>query len=93
MAPTKKKSPKERSHKKRKKVISDHEEPEEKFKPIPEHKHCNNCGLSIPPDREFCSTTCRTTFEKMVKRKKQIMWLPFIGAILLILFMLLIGGV
>lgn len=92
MVPTKKKAPKERSHKKKKKVLSDHEDPDNSFRPIPEHKHCNNCSVSIPPDREYCSDPCRTQFEKMVKRKKQIMWLPFIGAILLVLFMLLAGG-
>jgi len=91
MAPTKKKSPKTKTHKSKKQIVSQKVDDEDGFRPIPEHKHCNNCGVSVPPDREYCSDSCRSTFEKMVKRKKQIMWLPFIGAILLIMFMLLVG--
>ncbi|MDG6225835.1 MAG: DUF2116 family Zn-ribbon domain-containing protein [Candidatus Thermoplasmatota archaeon] len=54
------------------------------------HKHCNSCGLSIPPDAEYCSDNCRTNFERMVKRKKQLMWLPYIGIILMVLFYILV---
>ncbi len=32
------------------------------------HKHCINCGISIPPDEVFCSEKCRE--EYMKKRKK-----------------------
>jgi len=55
------------------------------------HRHCNNCGISVKPDEEYCSAECRTKFEKMIKRKKQLMWLPMIGAILLILFYILVA--
>jgi predicted nucleic acid-binding Zn ribbon protein len=32
------------------------------------HKHCINCGISIPPEEIFCSEKCRE--EYMKKRKK-----------------------
>jgi len=54
------------------------------------HRHCNNCGLSVRPDTEYCSDECQTKFEKMIKRKKQMMYLPYIGIILIILFYILI---
>ncbi len=34
------------------------------------HKHCLNCGISIPPDETFCSPKCME--EYMRKRKKAI---------------------
>jgi predicted nucleic acid-binding Zn ribbon protein len=65
--------------------------------PVPEtgssvrkHKHCVNCGLSVDPAEEYCSDACKSSFEKMVKKKKQMMWLPYIGIALLILFYILI---
>lgn len=54
------------------------------------HKHCSNCGLSIRPEREYCSDECQNKFEKMIKRKKQLMYLPYIGIVLLMLFYLLV---
>ncbi|WP_292461089.1 DUF2116 family Zn-ribbon domain-containing protein [Methanothermococcus sp.] len=32
------------------------------------HKHCLNCGISIPPDEIFCSEKCKEEYLK--KRKK-----------------------
>ncbi len=44
---------------------------------IPAHKHCPVCGISIPPDEEFCSKKCEKQWNEMIKRKKKsatIMW-------------------
>ena len=57
---------------------------------VGKHKHCVNCGISVRPDQEYCSDSCKNTFEKMVKRKKQWMWLPYIAIILVLLFYFLI---
>jgi predicted nucleic acid-binding Zn ribbon protein len=32
------------------------------------HKHCINCGISIPPNEIFCSEKCKEEYLK--KRKK-----------------------
>ena len=32
------------------------------------HKHCLNCGISIPPEETFCSERCKDEYVK--KRKK-----------------------
>jgi len=57
---------------------------------FPPHKHCLNCGLSIPPGKETCSGACKEQWEKMLKRKKYWTYLPIIGFVLLMLFYLLI---
>ncbi|MCS3901000.1 DUF2116 family Zn-ribbon domain-containing protein [Methanococcus voltae] len=35
-----------------------------------QHKHCINCGISIPPEEDFCSTKCKEEFAK--RRKKML---------------------
>jgi len=59
----------------------------EEIKNIPPHKHCVNCGISIPPDKDFCSTKCEEEWNRMVKKKKNItyFWLLLMGILLLIL--------
>ncbi|MBW9221976.1 DUF2116 family Zn-ribbon domain-containing protein [Methanothermococcus sp. SCGC AD-155-C09] len=32
------------------------------------HRHCLNCGISIPPEETFCSERCKDEYVK--KRKK-----------------------
>ncbi len=59
----------------------------EEIKNVPPHKHCLNCGVSIPPDKEFCSKKCEEEWNRMVKKKKNItyFWLLLMGILLLIL--------
>ncbi|MEA3558059.1 MAG: DUF2116 family Zn-ribbon domain-containing protein [Candidatus Thermoplasmatota archaeon] len=57
---------------------------------IPPHKHCFNCGKSIPLDREVCSDRCQEEWDRMLKKKKMLTYLPYIGAVLLIVLYLLI---
>jgi len=51
------------------------------------HRHCLNCGISIPPDETFCSERCKD--EYISKRKRairiQLMVLFVIFVVLLIL--------
>ena len=54
------------------------------------HNHCYNCGISTPPGKEICSDTCQVQWDKMIKRKKMITYLPIIGGVLLILFYILV---
>lgn len=55
------------------------------------HKHCHNCGVSIPPENETCSDKCKVEWEKMVSRKKFWAYLPFLGAGFLILLWILMN--
>ena len=97
---TQKKAPKSRVGKKKKPIVrSRADEEEEETSPsisssskFPRHKHCNNCGVSISPDSETCSTECQAQWEKMLSRKKFWTYLPIIASALLILFMFLIYG-
>lgn len=53
------------------------------------HKHCLNCGVSIPEDSETCSDKCKAEWDKIVSRKKFWAYLPFLGAgFLLLLWMI-----
>jgi len=57
---------------------------------IPPHKHCLNCGVSIPPDRDTCSDKCKTEWDRMLSRKKFWNYLPLIGAAFLALLWLIL---
>jgi len=58
--------------------------------PIPKHKHCMICGVSIPIDKEFCSEKCEEQYNKMVKKRKYSLWIMMLifPAMLLILLLL-----
>ncbi len=60
------------------------------IKNITPHKHCLNCGISIPPDQTFCSKKCENEWNRILKRKKTMMyvWVLF----LVILFIILIAS-
>ncbi len=60
---------------------------------IPPHKHCLNCGISIPPDRTFCSQKCEREWNAMLRKKKinLYVWMVFMAILILILFMAM-GG-
>jgi len=53
------------------------------------HRHCLNCGISVPPDKNFCSQKCEDEWNRMVKRKKQstYIWLIFFVILMLILLL------
>jgi predicted nucleic acid-binding Zn ribbon protein len=62
-----------------------------KFKmeePIPKHKHCLICGVSIPFDKEFCSEKCEEQYNKMVRKRKYSLWI--IMLIFPIMFLILL---
>ncbi len=62
-------------------------------KEIAPHRHCMNCGIAIPPDKQFCSKKCEEEWNAMLRRKKTTMyiWMLFM-VILIIIFMALMGG-
>ncbi len=56
---------------------------------IPPHKHCPVCGISIPPDQEFCSRKCEEKWKAMVKQKKRsvyLMW-AMVAILIVVLFL------
>jgi predicted nucleic acid-binding Zn ribbon protein len=59
---------------------------------IPAHRHCPVCGISIPPEEEFCSKKCERAWEDAMRRKRKsaaIMW-ALIGVLVsLAVFMML----
>ncbi|HIQ38913.1 MAG TPA: DUF2116 family Zn-ribbon domain-containing protein [Methanothermococcus okinawensis] len=41
------------------------------------HRHCLNCGISIPPDETFCSERCKDEYIKKRKRVMRIQLITF----------------
>ncbi len=53
---------------------------------VEKHRHCLNCGISIPPDKVFCSEKCRLEYLQKRKRMMRLNYM-FLGvAILIILY-------
>ena len=61
---------------------------------IPPHKHCLNCGISIPPDKTFCSKKCEEEWNAMLRKKKinMYVWLVFMAILILLLFVSMGGA-
>ncbi|WP_017980984.1 DUF2116 family Zn-ribbon domain-containing protein [Methanocaldococcus villosus] len=51
---------------------------------IEPHRHCLNCGISIPPDKVFCSDKCRIEYLKKRKAMMRTQYM-FLGIVVLIL--------
>jgi len=49
------------------------------------HRHCLNCGISIPPDETFCSEKCK---DEYIKKRKRIMRAQLI--VLFVIFVVLV---
>jgi len=58
---------------------------------VPQHAHCHMCGKSIPFGETLCSEECKQKFQKLLKRRKLIVYLMYgILAALIVLFV--VGG-
>ncbi|MFO8051083.1 MAG: DUF2116 family Zn-ribbon domain-containing protein [Thermoplasmatota archaeon] len=57
---------------------------------ISDHKHCYNCGRAISSDKDICSEECQQEWDRMLRKKKLITYLPVIGGVLLLLFYILV---
>ena len=55
---------------------------------IAPHRHCLNCGISIPPDKTFCSKKCEAEWNAIIRKKKinMYVWMLFLVILLVILF-------
>ena len=91
MATGKKKSPKS-SGKKKKPVIISRPPSGEKNDPgiVVDHKHCFNCGISISPDKDLCSDKCQVEWDRIMRRKKLMTYVPYIGIVLVLAFYFLV---
>ncbi len=96
---TQRKAPKNRGGKKKRPITKPPSDQVEETSPshtlsskVPKHKHCNNCGVSIAPEKDTCSDECQARWDKMLSRKKFWTYLPIIGTILIILFWILVAS-
>lgn len=57
---------------------------------IEPHKHCINCGISVPPNENFCSDKCKDEWIKIIKKRKRIiLYQSIIISIFIVLIILL----
>jgi len=56
---------------------------------VAQHSHCHMCGKSIPYGETLCSEECKQKYNKIVKRRKLLVYLMYgILAALIIVFVL-----
>ncbi|HIQ32169.1 MAG TPA: DUF2116 family Zn-ribbon domain-containing protein [Methanothermococcus okinawensis] len=49
------------------------------------HRHCLNCGISIPPEETFCSEKCK---DEYIKKRKKMLRIQL--AVLFVIFVVLL---
>jgi|UniRef100_A9A6R5 predicted nucleic acid-binding Zn ribbon protein len=50
------------------------------------HKHCVNCGLSIPPEESFCSQKCKEEFVQKRKKMMRSQQIFFVAMLVILAF-------
>lgn len=56
---------------------------------VPQHYHCQVCGKAIPLGEILCSEECKQKYQKMVRRRKIMIYLMYgILAALIVVFVL-----
>lgn len=56
---------------------------------IVQHRHCRECGGTVPPREEFCDEACRGVFvARMTRKRRQLLTLYGFGVAVLVLALL-----
>lgn len=59
---------------------------------IAQHRHCRQCGKAFVGNEPFCSAECKGTHStKLQKKKRQLLMLYMISAIILIFALVYVG--
>ncbi|HIP15738.1 MAG TPA: DUF2116 family Zn-ribbon domain-containing protein [Methanothermococcus okinawensis] len=53
------------------------------------HRHCLNCGISIPPDETFCSERCK---DEYIKKRKRVMRIQLITLFVIFVILVVLVG-
>jgi len=53
------------------------------------HRHCLNCGISIPPEETFCSERCK---DEYIKKRKRMLRIQLISLFLIFLVLVIFVG-
>jgi predicted nucleic acid-binding Zn ribbon protein len=54
-----------------------------------QHRHCQVCYKAIPLSEEFCSEECSLEFDKMVKKRKNLIYVIYGTMVVMIIILLL----
>jgi predicted nucleic acid-binding Zn ribbon protein len=57
-----------------------------------QHRHCQVCSKAIPLSEEFCSEECNTEFDKMVKKRRNFLYL-FYGMVVLFIILMIFSSI
>ena len=71
--------------------IKDHPKPPKhggKGAKLLQHRHCQVCYKAIPLNEEFCSEECKTEFDNMVKKRRNLVYLIYGTMIVMIIVLL-----
>lgn len=59
---------------------------------VPQHAHCHMCGKSIPLSETLCSEECKEKYQRLLKRRKLIVYMMYGMLAALIVFFVVSGG-
>jgi predicted nucleic acid-binding Zn ribbon protein len=57
---------------------------------ITQHTHCHMCGKSMPVGETLCSEDCKQKFQRIVKRRKLILYLMY-GMLAALIVIIVVG--
>jgi predicted nucleic acid-binding Zn ribbon protein len=57
---------------------------------IPKHAHCMMCGAVVSASETLCSDECRKQYKEMISRQKYMRLMPFIPAIIIAIFFIVL---
>jgi predicted nucleic acid-binding Zn ribbon protein len=59
---------------------------------VPQHTHCLMCGKSIIIGETLCSEQCKQKYNKMLKRRKLIVYLMYVMLFAIIVIFIIINS-
>jgi len=58
---------------------------------IAQHTHCQICGKAIPISETFCSDECKHKYEKMLRKRKMLVYIMY-ALIFFVLLVFIVGS-
>ncbi len=59
---------------------------------IPQHRHCRNCGRAFSGEGDYCSKDCEDSKRSELKKKKNILIVIWVIAVLMMVYAIMTMG-
>jgi predicted nucleic acid-binding Zn ribbon protein len=61
---------------------------------IPQHKHCNVCGLAVKKNKDICSEDCQSKWDVAMRKKKNLQLVMYgsVAFMMVILMLYMFSG-